>query len=194
MMNEQELTDIWKSYEKLAMKVGHRSEAIKSLFDNLGERLLLCPAEPRNDCPGCEPGGLLKQAIGITRGMKLLNDTFETAAPIESIILVGLFHEIGKVGSLTEPYFLDEDESWRRDKFGSFYKINDKISKLTVSERSLYLLQHFGVHLSEDEFLAIRGPTRQADWAESRLFPSTDPVLTVLLKSSRDLLVRRFGS
>lgn len=193
-MNEQEIAEHWKSYEKLAFKINSGDDSIRSMLEALGERIVLCPAEPRNDCPGCEPGGLVRQALAITRGMKLLNDTFEVGVKTESIIIVGLFHEIGKIGTLTDPYYLEEDEAWRREKFGSLYKINDRMTKTNVSERSLYLLQHFGVHLREEEFLAIRGPVRQPDWAESRLFPTTEPKLTVLLKSARDLLIRKIGT
>lgn len=191
MMNERELNDIWTSYVKLSEKITSHGQGISKMLDTLGERLILCPAEPRNDSPGCGPGGLVSQAITVAKGMKRLNDTFDMGASNESILTVGLFHEIGKVGTLTESYFLNEDENWRREKHGSFYKLNDKISKMSVPERSIYLLQHFGVPLEEEEFLAIRGPARTPDWAETRLFPSVEPTLGILLRCSRDILVRK---
>jgi len=193
MMNERELTEIWTSYTKLAEKIG-RGDGTSRMLDELGERILMCPAEPRNDCPGCGPGGLVQQAILISKGMKKINDSLSLNVPTESILVAGLFHEVGKIGTIDTPYFLPEEEGWKRDKLGSFYKINDMISKTSVSERSLYLLQHYGVRLDEHEFMAIRGPNRTAEWADSRLFPSQDPMLSVLLKSSRDIFVRRHGS
>lgn len=194
-MNERELTDLWTSYAKLAEKIGSgRREAIDRMLDYFGERMIMCPAEPRNDSPGCEPGGLVHQAITVAKGMKRMNDTFEMGASVESILVVGLFHEIGKVGSLEEPYFVPEEESWRREKLGSFYKPNERISRMTVPERSIYLLQHFGVNLNEEEFLAIRGPSRPPDWVESRLAPTAEPTLTILLRSARDILIRKVGT
>lgn len=190
-MNERELTDLWTSYVKLCDKIMNHGDGISSMLETLGERMLMCPAEPRNDSPGCEPGGLIQQAIAVARGMKRINDTFDMGASNESILTVGLFHEIGKVGTLSESYFLNEDENWRREKHGSLYKINDKISKMTVPERSVYLLQHFKVPLQEDEYLAIRGPARLPDWAETRLFPTGEPTVGILLRCARDILVRR---
>lgn len=195
MMNERELTDLWTSYSKLADKIGNgRHDAVQSMLDDLGERMILCPAEPRNDSPGCEPGGLIQQAITIAKGMKRLNDTFEMGATTDSILLVGLFHEIGKVGSLEEPYFVPEEESWRREKLGAFYKPNERLGRMTIPERSLFLLNHYGVKLTEEEFMAIRGPSRPPDWVESRLAPTAEPTLTILLRSARDILVRKAGA
>ena len=192
MMNERELTDLWSSYSKLIEKID-RGEGLSRMMDELGERLLMCPAEPRNDSPGCEPGGLLRQAITIAKGMKRLNDTFEMEVPTASILVVGLLHEVGKIGNLEEPYFVPEEESWRREKLGAFYKPNESISRMTIPERSLFLLQHYNVKLTEDEFMAVRGPSRPPDWVESRLAPTAEPTLTILLRSARDILVRKIG-
>jgi len=193
MMNERELTDLWTSYTKLVDKID-RGDGLTRMMEDLGERLLMCPAEPRNDSPGCEPGGLIQQAITVAKGMKKLNDGFGMGASTESILLVGLLHELGKVGNLKESYFVPEEESWRREKLGAFYKPNEGMSRMTIPERSLYLLQHYGVHLTEEEFMAIRGPSRPPDWVESRLAPTAEPTLTILLRSARDILVRKVGS
>ncbi len=190
MMNERELTDLWTSYTKLVDKID-RGEGLTLMMDELGERLLMCPAEPRNDSPGCEPGGLIQQAIIVAKGMKRINDAFEMGASTESILIVGLLHELGKIGNLDEPYFIPEDENWRREKLGAFYKPNERLSRMTIPERSLYLLQNYKVHLTEEEFMAIRGPSRPPDWVESRLAPTAEPTLTILLRSARDILVRK---
>jgi len=193
MMNERELTELWTSYAKLAEKITDHGDGINRMVGDLAERILMCPAEPRNDSPGCEPGGLIQQAITVAKGMKKLNDGFSMGTTTESILLVGLFHEIGKIGNLDEPYFVPEEESWRREKLGAFYKPNERLGRMTIPERSLFLLNHYGVKLTEEEFMAIRGPSRPPDWVESRLAPTAEPTLTILLRSARDILVRKVG-
>jgi hypothetical protein len=193
MMNERELTELWTSYAKLAEKITDHGDGINRMIGDLAERILMCPAEPRNDSPGCEPGGLIQQAITVAKGMKRLNDGFNMGTTTESILLVGLFHEIGKIGNLDEPYFIPEEESWRREKLGAFYKPNERLGRMTIPERSLFLLNHYGVKLTEEEFMAIRGPSRPPDWVESRLAPTAEPTLTILLRSARDILVRKVG-
>ena len=194
MMNERELTELWTAYTKLAEKITDHGDGIDRMLEDLGDRILMCPAEPRNDSPGCEPGGLVQQAITVAKGMKKLNDGFSMGTTTESILLVGLFHEIGKVGSLEEPYFVPEEEGWRREKLGAFYKPNERLGRMTIPERSLFLLNHYGVKLTEEEFMAIRGPSRPPDWVESRLAPTAEPTLTILLRSARDILVRKVGA
>ena len=194
MMNERELTELWTTYTKLAEKITEHGDGINRMLEDLGERILMCPAEPRNDSPGCEPGGLVQQAITVAKGMKKLNDGFSMGAATESILLVGLFHEIGKIGNLEEPYFVPEEEGRRREKLGAFYKPNERLGRMTIPERSLFLLNHYGVKLTEEEFMAIRGPSRPPDWVESRLAPTAEPTLTILLRSARDILVRKVGT
>jgi hypothetical protein len=193
MMNERELTELWTSYAKLAEKITDHGDGINRMVGDLAERILMCPAEPRNDSPGCEPGGLIQQAITVAKGMKRLNDGFNMGTTTESILLVGLFHEIGKIGNFDEPYFVPEEEGWRREKLGAFYKPNERLGRMTIPERSLVLLNHYGVKLTEEEFMAIRGPSRPPDWVESRLAPTAEPTLTILLRSARDILVRKVG-
>ena len=71
---------------------------------------------------------------------------------------------------------------------------NEQLSRMTIPERSIFLLQHFGIKLSDEEFMAIRGPSRPPDWVENRLAPTAEPTLTILLRSARDILIRKVGS
>lgn len=195
MTNEQQLENIEKKWNIFNDLIDHldddRKASVKSLVEFFGTRLAMCPADPRHDAPGSYHGGLVAQAILLTKTMKKMKDTFNfDDVENSSIIMVGLFHEIGKVGSLEHEYFLPETDNWRRDKLGARFKVNENISKLTVQERTLFLLQHFGVQLTEDEFLAIRGPVKNHDWIENRLAPTYEPRISVLLRSARDLYVR----
>ena len=72
-----------------------------------------------------------------------------------SIIRVGLLHEIGKVGDINNDYFLEQDSDWHREKLGQMYKYNENLPKMTVSHRTLYLLQSYGVTLTREEWEAI---------------------------------------
>ena len=63
MMNERELTDLWTAYTKLTDKITGHGGGIAQMLEALGDRILMCPAEPRNDSPGCEPGGLIRHGL-----------------------------------------------------------------------------------------------------------------------------------
>ena len=194
MTNEQQALKLqknWDSYTSLIGKIDDdRKDKVMNMINFLGERLVLCPSDPRTDAPGCKPGGLVEQSLLIAKAMKKLNDTFSFDVSISSILVVGLLHEIGKVGTLESPYFLDEVDSWKRDKLGSLYKVNDSLSKMTVSERSIFLIQYFGIALTEDEYLAIKGSSRNPDWVENRLAPNYEPMISSLLRCARELFIK----
>ena len=72
------------------------------------------------------------------------------------ILKVGLLHDIGKVGSLTEPLYEEQDSDWHREKLGQMYKYNENLERMSTSHRTLWLLQNFGVTLTNDEWLAVQ--------------------------------------
>jgi len=73
----------------------------------------------------------------------------------EEAIFSAMHHDLGKMGDLKQPYFLDEDKEWRRER-GYLYKHNSNLPFMTVQDRSLFLLQHFGIETTQNEFTAIR--------------------------------------
>jgi hypothetical protein len=195
MTNEQQLEMIqkkWNVFNDLIKRIDEdRQPAARQIVEFFGERLATCPADPRHDAPGSYPGGLVSQAIGLTKAMKKMKDTFNLEDVDDgSIVIVGLFHELGKVGTLDQEYFIPENDNWKRQNLGAYYKVNEKISKLSIQERTLFILQHFGLQLTEEEFIAIRGQSKDPGWAEHRLAPTYDPMISVLLRSARDIFVR----
>ena len=52
--------------------------------------------------------------------------------------------------------YIPNDSQWHIEKQGAHYKINNKLTHMRVSDRSLYELQKAGIPVSEKEFLAIK--------------------------------------
>ena len=85
---------------------------------------------------------------------KSLSPTFGNT---KSLVKVALLHELGKIGGLSidEDLYLIQESEWHREKLGQVYKYNDKCSKMNTAHRTLWLLSHFGVELSREEWVAI---------------------------------------
>ena len=144
----------WETYEKLCNKaVKH---GMGDLLEALGERLITTPYSTHEKDGGCYAGGLVENLLETTSKMRKLSAAFDLNIETSSILKVGLLHEIGKVGTVEEDLFVEQDSSWHREKLGQFYKYNDEISKSTTPDRTLFLLQNFGITLTLDEFYAIR--------------------------------------
>ena len=74
--------------------------------------------------------------------------------PKDSLIIACLFHDLGKVGDHKKDYYVPADP-WRAEKLGEMYGYNKEIQYMTVPLRGLFLCQHYGLKLTQEEMLAI---------------------------------------
>ena len=176
----------WKKFEKYCHKLSDNN--VNSLLEAIGQRLVMCPASTKKDQYGCYPGGLIEHAIQVTSLMKSLSDVYGIDISMASVIRVGLLHEIGKVGDLDADYFIDQDSEWHREKLGQFYKYNEQIQKMSVSHRTLCLLQHFGVKLTREEWLAIQ-LSSGSHFEENRFYVGSEPSLALILQQAKQAAI-----
>lgn len=158
MSNDDEaLARLVKNFEKFSTfcgKLGERSGPALELVNHFQDRLVTCPASSRSEYHNAVPGGLVDHSLRVLSLTLKLAKTYEFSFPQDSIIIATLFHDIGKLGGLTEEYYLPETSSWHLER-GKKYTHNPKLQYMTTAHRSLFLLQHFGLRLTEDEFTAI---------------------------------------
>ena len=174
----------WDTFEKLCSRLS--DDNINTLLTTLGERLITTPATTHDNRPGCFGGGLIQTSLEITSKMRKIASEFYPDIQVASILKVGLLHEIGKVGTLEANLFLEQDSDWHREKLGQFYKYNEDISKSATPERTLFLLQHFGVQLSHDEYYAIR-LSQGSHLEENRFYANFEPDLATCLQVAKRL-------
>jgi hypothetical protein len=180
----------WEIFEKLCSKLS--DPGIDKMLETLGERLVLCSFSTRTSSPGCRPGGLVEYLLETTMMMKKLNieSILGESLSDSKILKVGLLHEVGKVGDLTSNLFVEQESDWHRDKLGEYYKYNEECRKMSTSHRTLFLLQHFGVNLSADEWLAIQ-LAQGIHIDENRFYVGSEPVISTLLRHARDHVMRQ---
>jgi len=126
-----------------------------------------------------EEKGLLQHSVSVAENVLELRDLLAPAIPDESCIIVGLFHDVGKVGMPGKSYYLpnaDKDEVKR----GIHYIVNRDLVHLDLATRSLYLVARY-IDLAEDEIQAIRYHDGQYI-AENRSVAHRETKLTRLLQ------------
>jgi putative nucleotidyltransferase with HDIG domain len=154
-LTPEEIETNFNKFRKLLDKLGDRTLAAQALVDHLGERLALAPASGRVSYHSAYAGGLVEHSMRVLSIALRLKKTMEIDVPTDSVVLCCLFHDIGKVGNLTTDYYIPQDSEWHRKNIGETYKHNTEISYMTVPHRSVFLLQHFGVKMTEDEMLGV---------------------------------------
>lgn len=154
-LTPEDIAANFDKFRSLCERLGDRSESALSLVDFFAERLALCPASGRKEFHLAEPGGLVDHSLRVLSNAMKLCKAFDHVIPKESLIIGCLFHDIGKLGDLDHDYYLPQDSDWHREKLGEMYKHNKDIKYMSVPHRGVWLCQHFGLRLTQDEWLSI---------------------------------------
>ena len=127
----------------------------------LGLRALVAPASGKVHYHNAYPGGYIDHVMNVCRacqGMTLLFTKMGGAVDFteEELMFSALNHDLGKLGDLVGDYYLPEDSEWHQKNQGSMFKINPDIQNMTVPDRAIFLLQHFGITITQKEYLGIK--------------------------------------
>ena len=157
-----------------------QNENIKKLFNHFDGRLVETPASGRPSYHNCWPGGWLDHTLRVIETSLKVYDNFvdlgvEVTTSKSEIVLSAMFHDLGKLGDLDEPYYIYQTDDWRRRKLNEHYVMNNKLEPMSVTDRSLWLLQHFNVDISSEVWKAIKMSDGMFDKGNEDLFRrSTD--------------------
>ncbi len=173
----EKIEENWMTYISLTKKAS--AEAV-GLASSVKEQLAACPASSRVEYIGCYPGGLVAHSLSVLSVLSKMNKALETNLNPASMVLVGLFHDLGKIGINDKPYYLEQSSEWHRNK-GMLYTLNPNI-KASIGVLSLSWLNKFHVETTSDEIQAILSITDKNLKQESDAF--NEPMLAVLLQQA----------
>lgn len=162
-MNAEQIKD---NYKKLNDMVSthfdnEQSNNIKLLLQHFEDRIIEAPASGRPNYHNCFPGGWLDHTLRVIESSLKMKEHFISLGvnldtDDSDIILAAMFHDLGKLGDLNEPYYKIQTDDWRRKKLNEFYTHNNDMENLSVTDRALWLLQHFNIKVSTEVWKAIK--------------------------------------
>lgn len=125
-------------YEYLKRKVIERKDSFDHFLALLeGETTwLTSPASTRYHL--AEEQGLLRHSVGVAETLLRFRETFAPAITEDSYVIVGLFHDEGKLGIPGKPLYLPNDNEWLVKNRGMRYKVNPDVVAMGLAVRSLY--------------------------------------------------------
>jgi hypothetical protein len=146
--------DLHKRYAVLKKKVVKRREQFDEFVRMLEQKTswLTSPASTRFHLN--VEAGLLQHSVGVTETLLELRSTLAPEISEESCVIVGLFHDAGKVGMPGVPRYLPNDNRWQVENRNMAYKINPEEVYIGIAVRSLYLVSKY-IPLSDTEAQAI---------------------------------------
>ncbi|HQC20191.1 MAG TPA: hypothetical protein PLR13_12425, partial [Smithella sp.] len=114
-------------YEALKKEIVDRKKPFDRFITILeGETTwLTSPASTRFHL--AEEQGLLKHSVGVAETLLRFREFLAPAIPEESCVIVGLFHDAGKLGMPGNPLYLPNDDEWMVKNRGICYKTNPDV-------------------------------------------------------------------
>ena len=91
---------------------------------------------------------------GVAETLLRFREFLAPAITEESCVIVGLFHDAGKLGMPGKPLYLPNDNEWMVKNRGIRYKINPDVVAMGLAVRSLYLVTQY-IALTDAEAQAI---------------------------------------
>jgi len=165
-MKELSIEQIEHNWKKLRDTIentfdGDRLINLNKMYDYFEDRMCMAPASGKEHYHYAHVGGYVEHILHIIDYSQQIKGTWEkNGATInftdEELIFAAMHHDLGKVGDLDHDYYIPNDSDWHRKNQGSIFKHNPEIEYMTVTDRALWLLQHFGVSMTQNEFIGLR--------------------------------------
>ena len=162
-LTENQIIENWDKLMKLIEDTfdGDRLKKLKTMYTYFEDRMSVAPASGKAHYHNAMVGGYVEHVLHVTNcALKIKKLWVEDGATInftdEELIFAAMHHDLGKVGDLDEAYYIPQDSEWHRKNQGSIFKHNPKLQYMSVTDRSLFLLQHFGIPMSEWEYIGLR--------------------------------------
>ena len=175
---------IQKNYEKhlkiIDTYIGDRKDDVKTMLSKLEETYIMAPASSKSWYHSAFPGGyvdhvnrVVEYAVKQSRLYKEMGGTIDYTE--EELVFAALFHDLGKLGDGEAPNYIPQTDKWRQDKLAEMYTNNPELDFMLIPDRSLFVLQKFGIEVTKKEFLAIRLHDGVFDDANKAYFFSYNP-------------------
>jgi len=162
-LTEEQIVQNWNALKKVINDnfEGERTKNLNKMYDTLSERMMLAPASGIVHYHNCFAGGYVDHVLRVIKCAKQVHMLWkgmgaEENYTEEELIFSALNHDLGKVGDMTNDYYIPNPSEWHRKNQGKLYKFNPELDYMSVPDRSLFLLAQNGINYSYNEAIAIR--------------------------------------
>jgi len=139
----------------------NRREKLLNMYQYFEDRMCVAPASGREHFHNAHVGGYVEHVLHVVDCAVQLKEVWEmNRATInftnEELIFAAMHHDLGKVGDLDKDYYVPQDSEWHRKNRGEIFTHNGELSYMTVTDRAIFLLGHFQIPMSENEYIGLR--------------------------------------
>lgn len=156
---------IQKNYQKhlkiIDTYITDRKEQVMSMIKHMEDTYIMAPASSKTWYHNAFPGGYVEHVNRVVeyavKQMRLYKEMGgEVDFTEEELVFAALFHDLGKLGDGDTPNYIPQTDKWRQDKLSEMYTYNPDLDFMLIPDRSLFILQKFGISVNQKEWLGIR--------------------------------------
>lgn len=154
-------TNYQKHLKIIDTYIGDRKDSIKEMISHMEDNYVMAPASGKSWYHSAFAGGyvdhvnrVVEYAVKQSRLYEEMGGSIDYTE--EELVFAALFHDLGKMGDGDQPNYIPQTDKWRQDKLSEMYTFNPDLDFMLIPDRSLFILQKFGIKVSQKEFLAIR--------------------------------------
>ena len=160
----EELVENYEKFRKLINQTfeGERLEALNKMYDHFEERMIYTPASSVEHYHNAFPGGYVDHVLRVTRNaLKIYEQQKEWGLDMgdldkETIIFTALHHDLGKLGVKNSLHYISNDSEWHIKNRGDNYKRNEDNAFMSITDRTFFTLQDYGIKYTENEYFGIK--------------------------------------
>jgi hypothetical protein len=182
MVTSEQILTNWEKHLKIIQTFisPPRRDKILEMYNILEETLVISPASGKAHFHNAFPGGYIDHVNRVVEGSLRVKALWELMGGSidftdEELVFAALFHDLGKIGDVDKPGYVPQNDKWRQDKLNEIFTPNSDLPFMLIQDRSLYLLQKFGISTSLNEYLGIRLHDGIYDEANKAYFISNSP-------------------
>lgn len=125
--------------------------------DKFGELYFTAPASSKEEYHYSFAGGLVAHSLNVYKFLRNISKMELFNFSEESMCIVALFHDLGKASAsdLKSPHYVETTEDWQIQKGFNYEYNKEDLVYFPNHQRSLFILQQFGIKLKAEEYQAI---------------------------------------
>ena len=162
-LTPEQIQENWQQLRDLITETfeGERLEKLNEMYDYFEDRMIIAPASGKEHYHNAHIGGYVEHVLHVTDCAVQLKRVWEdNNATInfsdEELIFAAIHHDLGKVGDMDKDYYVPQESEWHRKNKGEIFTHNDELQYMTVTDRAIFLLNQFGLVMSEKEYIGLR--------------------------------------
>ena len=131
------------------------------MYHSINGTLTTSPASTRINFHNAFVGGYIDHIIRVTEAALVLEKVWDKFGQkknytTEELAFAAINHDLGKLGTDDEPVYIPNQSQWHKENQGIMFNYNPALAHMRISDRSLFVLQKYGIEVTENEYLAIK--------------------------------------